>query len=148
MSVHLLAQCRAKWRPKGCRKFQHPAGIEPMPPNSMLLTLTTKPKVSIKWPGKTVDHSLNFTTRNCVLNWRSLIVQIEYQGQTRNTRILERKPLIDTSYRVLSHAGWTVTQEVIVYKGRLLKKASNRKLKLVLSRLPCLGWSLHGLQTR
>ena len=28
------------------------------------------------------------------------IFQLEYQGQTRNTRILERKPLIDTSYRI------------------------------------------------
>ena len=29
-----------------------------------------------------------------------LIFHLEYQGQTRNTRILERKPLIDTSYRI------------------------------------------------
>ena len=36
---------------------------------------------------------------------------------------------------------------MIVYKGRSLKKASHGKLKLVLSRLPCLGWSLHGSQT-
>ena len=31
---------------------------------------------------------------------RSQIVQVEYQGQTRNTRILECKPLIDTSDRI------------------------------------------------
>ena len=31
---------------------------------------------------------------------RSWIAQVEYQGQTQNTRILERKPLIDTSYRI------------------------------------------------
>ena len=31
--------------------------------------------------------------------------------------------------------GWSLTQEMIVYKGRLLKKSSNRKLKLVLSTL-------------
>ena len=31
---------------------------------------------------------------------RSRIAQVEYQGQTRYTRILERKPLIDTSYRI------------------------------------------------
>ena len=30
----------------------------------------------------------------------SLIFQFEHQGQTRYTRILERKPLIDTSYRI------------------------------------------------
>ena len=29
----------------------------------------------------------------------SWIAQVEYQGQARNTRVLERKPLIDTSYR-------------------------------------------------
>ena len=34
----------------------------------------------------------------CIQDFRSLIVQVEYQGQTRNTRILERKPLIKTSY--------------------------------------------------
>ena len=31
---------------------------------------------------------------------RSWIVQREYQGQTQNFRILERKPLIDTSNRI------------------------------------------------
>ena len=31
--------------------------------------------------------------------------------------------------------GWSVTQQIIVYKGKLLKKSSNRKSKLVLSRL-------------
>ena len=36
----------------------------------------------------------------CIQDCSSQIVQVEYQGQTRNTRILERKPLIDTSYRI------------------------------------------------
>ena len=31
--------------------------------------------------------------------------------------------------------GWSVTQQMIVYKGRLLKKSSNQNLKLVLSTL-------------
>ena len=31
--------------------------------------------------------------------------------------------------------GWSVTQQMIVYKGKLLKKSSNRKSKLVLSTL-------------
>ena len=35
-----------------------------------------------------------------VQDCRTRIFQVEYQGQTRNTRILERKPLIDTSYRI------------------------------------------------
>ena len=36
----------------------------------------------------------------CLQDCRSWIAQVEYQGQARNTRILERKPLIDTSYRI------------------------------------------------
>ena len=38
-----------------------------------------------------------FAYRTVVLGF----LQVEYQGQTRNTRILEHKPLIDTSYRIL-----------------------------------------------
>ena len=34
----------------------------------------------------------------CVQDCRSQIAQVEYQGQARNTRILERKPMIDTFY--------------------------------------------------
>ena len=36
----------------------------------------------------------------CMQDFRSWIAQIEYQGQARNTRILERKPLINTSYGI------------------------------------------------
>ena len=39
---------------------------------------------------------LLFWVQNC----RSLIAQVVYQGQARNTRILEGKPFIDTSYRI------------------------------------------------
>ena len=38
---------------------------------------------------------------------------------------------IDLRHRVMN--GWSVTQQMIVYKGRLLEKSSNRKSKLVLS---------------
>ena len=37
----------------------------------------------------------------CVQDCSSWIVQVEFQGQTRNTRTLEHKPLIDTSYHIL-----------------------------------------------
>ena len=50
---------------------------------------------------KTVYDSSYFATCNWffgVQDCRTRIFQLEYQGQTRNTRILERKPLIDTSY--------------------------------------------------
>ena len=36
----------------------------------------------------------------CSQHCRSQIVQVEYQGQTRNSRTLELKPLIDTSHRI------------------------------------------------
>ena len=41
--------------------------------------------------------------------------------------------------------GWSVTQQMIIYKGRLLKKSSNQKSKLLLSTQQ--RWSLHGFQT-
>ena len=34
----------------------------------------------------------------CVQDCRTRIFQVKYQGQTQNTGILERKPLIDVSY--------------------------------------------------
>ena len=40
MSVHWLAQCHTKW-PRGCREFQHPAGIETISPDSLWLALST-----------------------------------------------------------------------------------------------------------
>ena len=47
-----------------------------------------------------LSQSCNLKMLFCVQDCRSQIAQLEYQGQTRNTRILERKPLIDTSYRI------------------------------------------------
>ena len=47
-----------------------------------------------------------FATSNlffCTQDRCSQIVQAEYQGQTRNTRILELRPLINTSYRIQHH---------------------------------------------
>ena len=41
-----------------------------------------------------------FSTAFWVQNCRSQIAQVEYQGQASNSRILERKPMIDTSYRI------------------------------------------------
>ena len=42
--------------------------------------------------------SCNLQQLLCLQNCYSRIVQVEYQGQTQNTRILECKPLIYTSY--------------------------------------------------
>ena len=102
VSARAPSQCHAKW-PRRCRAFQHYSGIEPMSPNSLQLTLTTKPLVLINCLKKTAYDSSYFATCNwffCVQDCRTRTFQREYQGQTRNTRILERRPLIDTSYRI------------------------------------------------
>ena len=39
-------------------------------------------------------------TTFCMQDYCSWIAQVEYQGQTQYTRLLEHKPLIDTSYRI------------------------------------------------
>ena len=74
-----------------------------MSPDSLRHAITTKPLVRIDCSKKTVYDSSYFATCNrffCVQDCHTWIFQVEYQGQTRNTRILERKPLIDTSYRI------------------------------------------------
>ena len=85
------------------RVFQHSSGIEPMSPDSLRLSLTTKPLIHISCWKKTAYVSSYFATCNrffSVQDCRTRIFQLEYQGQTRFLRILERKPLIDTSYRI------------------------------------------------
>ena len=87
---------RATQNGQHCREFQHPAWIETKSPEYLLLTLTTKPTSVSALQQK---HSLYFATCNpCIQDCSSQIVPVEYQGQTRNTRILECKPLINTSY--------------------------------------------------
>ena len=46
LALRLVSECHAKW-PRGSKEFQHPAQIEPMSPDSLLLALTTKPWVQI-----------------------------------------------------------------------------------------------------
>ena len=100
--MHWRAQCHTKWQMQG-RRFQHSSGIEPMSPDSLLPVLTTKPLVCINGSKKTVHDPSYFATCNwffCRQGCHTRIFQVEYHGQTRNTRILERKPLIrvDISY--------------------------------------------------
>ena len=74
-----------------------------MSPDSLRPVLTTKPLVCINNSEKTVHESSYFANCNqyfCVQDCHARIFQVEYQGQTRNTRIRERKPLIDASYRI------------------------------------------------
>ena len=88
---------------RGSTEFQHRAKIEPESPDSLLLTLTTKLLVRVNLQKKTVYDSSYLAACNrffCVQDCRSCISQVEYQGQARNTRFLERKPLINTCYRI------------------------------------------------
>ena len=83
------------------RGFHYSSGIEPKSPDPLQPVLITMPLIRIIWLKKMVYDSSYFATCNwifCVKDCRPRIFQLEYQGQTQNTRILERKPLIDTSY--------------------------------------------------
>ena len=101
MSVHWRAHCHAKW-PRGGKEFQHPQRIEPMSPDSLEIALTTEPWVHIDLLWKKVHDSRYLATWNqpllCMQDCCSRISLVEYQGQTSYIRILQCKPLIDTSF--------------------------------------------------
>ena len=84
--MHWLAQCLepAKW-PKGSKEFQHPPRIEPKLPDSLEITLTTEPWVCINLLKKNRIWLVIFWVMDCC----SWIAQVEYQGHTLYTRILE-----------------------------------------------------------
>ena len=98
--MHWLAQCHAKW-PRRCRLFQHSWEIEPMSPDSLLLALTTKPSQFEKKNYIPLVVFRHLQPIFCVQDCCTQIFQVEYQGETRYTRIFERKPLKNTSYRIL-----------------------------------------------
>ena len=91
------AQWHAKW-PRGCSQpllYSNPCRqsyyISRSPLSQQLVSISLSKEyftlcISRPW------------TDFCVQYCCSRIDQIEYQGQTRNTRILESKPLIDTYY--------------------------------------------------
>ena len=92
--LHWHAQCHTKW-PWGCREFQLSARINPMSLASLLSLLSNE------WhAGKKVyDLShLNHEPIFCMLDCPSQIAQVEYQGQTLYTRVLECKPFINRCY--------------------------------------------------
>ena len=101
--MHWRAQCHAKW-PRRCRRIEHHAGLEPISPDHLRPALTTQPLVHVNCPKKTVYGASYYLNCFALLFWlqncRSQIAQVEYQGQASNSRILERKPMIDTSYRI------------------------------------------------
>ena len=180
--------CHAK-RPRCCRESQHSSGIEPISPNSLQPVLITEPLVCINCSKKKKHDWSYFATCNldrtfCLQDaedrnaYRTVVLRFSSWRFFKLNRILERTPLIDTSYCILHRLelkyfhpqtitiifcsmlikqlidlekvrtdnlkfrtdlrnwvmdGWSVTKYMNVYKGRLLKKSSNRKLKLVLS---------------
>ena len=102
VSVHWRAQCHTKW-PRGCKEFQHPRESNPSRPTHWKLPwplshefemISQKKRYMtrrISQPGTSFLHAgLSFSECSGLI----------YQGQTRNTRILERRPLINTSYRI------------------------------------------------
>ena len=103
--MHWKAQCYAKW-PLGSKDVQHSPRIKPMSLNSLKTALSTELWVHIKLsisPKKTcmwLVISSNLETPFCWQDCCSLIAEVEYQGQTQYIRILELKPLINTSYHI------------------------------------------------
>ena len=98
VSVHWLAQCHAKW-PKGSRYFQHPAGFEPISPNSLWLALTIKPWVRINVQKQTVYDSSYFATLNQVFACRIFILGL----LKLNTKIIQNIQELLTANLLLIH---------------------------------------------
>ena len=69
------------------------------PPASLQLALTTEPSICIDIKKKKEHESSVLETWNCLFCFQhclARIANVEYQGQTRYTGILEHKPLICT----------------------------------------------------
>ena len=98
--MHWRAQCHAKWR----GRVQNSSGIKPMSPNSLQPALSTEPLVWYHLPKKNsillvVFRHLKLVFLHTGLLYWDLSSWISWPDT--NTRILERKPLIDTSYCIL-----------------------------------------------
>ena len=93
MCVSPLTSSGPRKTAEDSREFQYPAGIKPMLPCSLLHALTFKPKVFINLWGKMAYILSYLATLNRFFH--ELIAQAEYRGQTRYTRILDSKPLVD-----------------------------------------------------
>ena len=101
-TVHSQAQCQAKWQ-RRCRAFQHSCGIEPMSPNSLQLTSTTKPLVCTNFRVLEKQYMTRcisppatnfFPYRIVVLGSFKLNIKAGHEVR----EFLNAKPLIDTSY--------------------------------------------------
>ena len=136
-----------------------PCGNQPKSSDSLLFTLT-KVRFNLRKKGcisrcMSQPATAFFAAVRIGLSFLIQVAQVEYQGQpgkARQTRILEPKVRTENFKKMRTENlkfrsnfslrtdlqdrimdGWSVTKYMIVYKGRLLKKSPNRKLKLVLS---------------
>ena len=83
METHWRVQ--QKW-PRGCREFQHLAGVEPILPYSLRFTLSTEPSVFIDLSKKHSTSLIIFSSLDpifCMQDCHCLIALVEDQGQTR-----------------------------------------------------------------
>ena len=98
VSVHRRAQCNATWQ-RGCRDFQQPAQVLRKSNQSRPTLYDSLKPLSHRFisvhrkNGIFLVESLNLQPIFLLTGCRSRIVQVEYQGQTRYTRILERNLL-------------------------------------------------------
>ena len=105
MSVHWRAQCHAK-RPTASRISapEHPAGQCGNRTHFAELTVTRlnhKAIGSYRSMGKTdiwLVISRSLEPSFCMQDWHSRISQVQYQRQTRYTRILDSKPVVHTCF--------------------------------------------------
>ena len=71
--MHWRPQCHAKWK-MGSGEFQPLPGIEPISPDSLRLTLTTKPLVRVGWWIKRLHDSSYFATSNRFFAYRTVVL--------------------------------------------------------------------------
>ena len=102
-SVHWQAQFQAIWQ-RGCTVFQHPAGITPTSPSSLLLALALTSYQSIEKHCIWLVLSSNLELIFCMQEFHCRNAQVENQGQTRYIRILDSKPYINTYCCILHSA--------------------------------------------
>ena len=104
VSVHWLARLHAKL-PRGSSKIQHPAGIEPISPNSLRLALTTEPSESLYQPPK---ENNKWLVVSCNLEpiffaYRIVVsglIKLNIKARHEIPEFFYRKPFTNTCYSI------------------------------------------------
>ena len=110
MLVHWRAQCHTKW-PRHSKRFHHQCGIKPEPSDSLWLTLTTKLWVHVTLQKKMVYIIKFFAACNNFFECRIVILRLlrsNIKARHQKIWILERKPLIDTSFCIQHGLSWNI----------------------------------------